>query len=182
MSKVQETTRKPNYPVDLKYGKIGEKDFENHFEKCNKNGYSIFDVREFKEYQKIDIDYVIDIKGEKQLPPVEDVLKEDRYIKIEVKLDSRANDTGNIPYEMISHSSSGWCVTTKSDYVYIVLVEKDGVNIIKRGWINMKRWHEFCANRNCNKKISYIVSENGIVDLLCKMSDLENNGVLKWIN
>ena len=98
-------------------------------------------------------------------------------MKIEVKLDSRATYTQNIPYEMVSHNSSGWCVVTKCDFVYMVLTEKDSSNIVRRLWINMKKWHKFCADRSNKKEINIIKNEN-IVDLLCKISDLENNEVI----
>jgi len=160
MNITQETSRKPNYFKDIEYGKIGEIDFENNIVgKINKRGYSLFDVRDERNYQNCDIDYVIDKNGKDKLPPIETVLEDKIYVKIEVKLDSRAISTSNIPYELVSHSSSGWCVTTKCDYVYMVLTEKDNSKILKRLWIDMKKWHEFCANRKKGKKLSIIEDE-----------------------
>ena len=180
MCTVEETSRKPNYRKDIEYGKVAEDDFLSFIRQ--KEDLLCFDVREIREYQNNDIDFVLTReKYIENLPSFETVLKEDSFFKVEVKLDSRALETGNLPYEVISHASSGWCVTTKSDFVYIVLTEKDKKEIRKRAWIEMNRWHGFCADRGKKKKISHIKSENGIVDLLCRIDDLEKDGVLKWI-
>lgn len=181
MGIVQKVTRTPDYYKDIEYGKIGENDFEKNIcKKIKDKGYSVFDVREEKKYQECDIDYIIDKKGGDLIPPFNEVITNERYQKIEVKLDSRGINTGNFPYELVSHSNSGWCVTTKCDYVYLVLTEKDGSEIKKRAWIDMNKWHEYCANRKNKKKLSFIKSENGIVDLLCNMDDMNNKGVLTW--
>ena len=182
MALVEETARKPNYEKDIEYGKVAEEDFEEISKKFEDKGYTVFDVRKEKIYQNNDIDYVIDKEGKDLLPSFESVMCDKRYQKIEVKLDGRGFETGNFPYEVISHSSSGWCITTKCDYVYFVLTESNTDNILKRGWIDMEKWHEYCANRKMRKKLSYIKSEKGIVDLLCNMEDMEKKGVLKWIN
>lgn len=176
---VEKTSRKPNYRKDIEYGKVAEDDFLSFIRQ--KEDLLCFDVRGIREYQNNDIDFILTRNNINSLPSFEVVLKQESFFKVEVKLDSRALETGNLPYEVVSHSSSGWCITTKADFLYIVLTEKDKKLIKKRAWIDMTKWHEWCANRSKKKKISHIKSENGIVDLLCRIDDLEKDGVLKWI-
>lgn len=168
MGEVEQTRRSPDYYKDIEYGKVAEADFETVYTPViKKRGYSVSDVRMLKEYQNMDVDYV--------------VKKDDKEIKIEVKLDSVALETGNIPYEVVSHGSLGWCSVTECDFCYYCFTDRDGTDIRKRAWIDMKKWREFCADRKGYKKLSVIKNES-IVDLLCKINDLEKNSILTWIN
>ena len=168
--------------MDIEYGKVAEADFETVIvPKVMDKGYNVFDVRDFPEYQKKDVDYVIDTEGAESLPSIKEVISNRRYIKIEVKLDSRGLETGNFPYELESHSNAGWCVVTKCDYIYLALTERDKDTILKRCWINKEKWDDYCANRSIKKRTSRIEDES-ITDLLCNMSDMERSGVLEWIN
>lgn len=178
-----QTSRQPSYFSDIEYGKIAEMDFESIFiPSCRTEGYTVHDVRLIKEYQHADTDYVVDKVGGLSAPTLDEaVSNRSRYALIEVKLDSRALSTGNLPYEVVSHGSSGWCLTTKADHVWFVLTPMDGTVISRRAWVDMNMWHRYCADRSQPKRINYIQSENGIVDLLCPMTDLERYGVLKWI-
>ena len=181
MKIVKKTSRKPNYSKDLKYGKVGERDFEKIIsKKIEKDGGKLFDVRDEEEYQLCDIDYVIDRLGKKELPSIDIVLKDKRYLKVEAKTDGVAVCSGNLPFESISHGRRGWCEVTECDYVYFALTEKDSDNIIKRAWVNMKNWKSYCSSSLYKRKVSYIENED-IVDLLCRISDLEKNGILKWV-
>ena len=174
MGIVKKTSREPNYYSDINtYGKLGENIFINYIsDKCNKKGYKLIDVRNDFEYQKKDIDFIIDKNGNGQE-------------NIEVKVDTRAIETGNIPFEYISHSSSGWSVVTECDKVFMVLA-KDGEQIhpVKALWIDMNKWKEWMKKRDLNgRKINYIKSENGIVDILCKIDVLkEEDIIIKEIN
>lgn len=178
MGILRETSRTPNYYGDIEFGKCAETDFENYM--SSNYNYKIFDVRLVREYQNSDIDYVITKKDIIALPSFDEVIKNIEYIKIEVKLDSRGLNTGNFPYEVVSHGSSGWCVTTKSDLVYLVLTRRDTQAIERRAWIYMNKWHEYCADRNVSKRSNYIQNEN-IFDLLCNMDDMVARGVMRWI-
>lgn len=169
MGVVNETTRKPNYYNDIeKYGKFGEDIFINYAkDKCCKKGYRLIDVREDKEYQKKDIDFIID-KGESGEE------------KIEVKVDTRALETGNLPFEYISHCASGWSVATECDKVFMVLAE-DGYELkaMVALWIDMTKWKEWMSVRDSNgRMINYIKSESGIVDILCKIEVLKEKGII----
>lgn len=184
MAVLEKTSRKPNFKKDLNDGKISEKDFIEWFTSKPQNvGKKIFDVSDIKEYQLIDIDFVIDNEYGDSLPELDIVLSErKRYKKIEVKSDGRALDTGNLPFEIISHGNFGWSIITKCDYVYCTFVERNTTNIIKRCMIDMKKWKEFVilnANRN-NLKINQIKDEN-ITDFLCKVEDMIECGILFFV-
>lgn len=181
MAIITETDRKPNYYHDIKYyGKFAENDFLEMFHK-KKLKQTIFDVRKKREYQEVDIDFIIDKNGEESFnESFQTILSSDRYQKIEVKYNSRALDTGWVAYESISHNSLGWGETTKCDLIYMVFTEKDSFKILKRAWLFMNKWKNFLANRKNRKKINYIVKE-GVVDLLCNINDLEKEKVIKFI-
>ena len=84
---------------------------------------------------------------------------DDRWYCVEVKVDTRALDTGNLAYEVISHGCNGWSVITQADDVFIVLAKEIGVylNPIKALWVDMNKWKEYCSNRNTPKKMNIIV-------------------------
>ena len=113
------------------------------------------------------------------MPPIDEVISGKNFEKIEVKVDTRALETGNLPYEFISHGSSGWSVITKADYVYMVLCDESDGKIIAKSimWIDMTKWHEFVKNRKIKKRINHIWNES-IVDLLCRIDDMKDSGVI----
>ena len=178
----EETDRKPDYYKDIEYGKVGEIDFldvvKHH--KCFKN-LKCFDVREVREYQHVDIDFVlVDVSYKSdELPDIKEVIKNDFFKKVEVKLDSVATSTGRLPYEVVSHGHAGWCDITKCDIVYLVLTERDSDIIVKRAIVDMNKWREYCGDRKNKKKVSFLQKEE-IVDLLCDLEDMRNKGVLCW--
>lgn len=158
------TSRDPDYFGDIeKYGKFGE----NLFLRMYNGKLEIDDVRNNISYQRRDIDFI-----------VRKINSDDRWYCVEVKVDTRALDTGNLAYEIVSHGALGWSSVTKADYLFIVLAkESDALTSEKCLWIDMEKWNEYCANRKTPKKLNIIQSEN-IVDLLCKISDLERYGVV----
>lgn len=182
MNEVEQTKRRPDFRKDIDYGKIAEKDFiDNMAPLFKEKGYTIFDVSGIREYQLVDIDYIIDTKGYTRLLDFDTVMKDKDYKKVEVKLDSIALETGNLPYEVVSHTNLGWSIITKCDVCYMCLAERDSGNIVKRAWIDMEKWTAFCKDTKKKKKVSYIKDEN-IVDLLCRIQDLDDDKILKWIN
>jgi very-short-patch-repair endonuclease len=180
MGVIQEASRKPSFYDDIKeYGKHGEEVFlakEKH--KLEAKGYTIFNVTDDKVYQQIDVDFVIDKQGASDLPPILQVIDNERYVTVEVKLDTRAIETGNLPYEVISHENLGWCCVTKCQFVYYVLTDSTGEIVVDTLWIEKALWDMFCADRSNKKKLNYIVGEK-VVDLLCKIDDLRNYGAIK---
>jgi hypothetical protein len=182
MAVVEKTERPPSYIHDInKYGGGGEKIFlaleGGNF---SRKKYRIFDVTKDKQYQFVDVDFVISKDGAiDKLPEIEKVLALDSFEKVEVKVDTRALETGNLPYEVVSHGSTGWSVLTKATYVYMILcIEGGGETIAKKiMWIDMNKWHSFAQNRNTTKKLNIIKNES-IVDLLCRINDMREYGVI----
>ena len=187
---VEKTNRPPDFNSDVeKYGTWGENLFiETYRPKFEKKGYTAFNVTKNPEYQVIDIDYVIAKHGKREeksqleeIPyNINDVLSLNDFEKVEVKVDTRTIDTGNVPYEMVSHSQLGWCLRTKCDKVFFIIVreENDTVTPVKALWLDMRKWHEFVADKATKKRCNFIRSENGIFDLLCKADDLKAYGVV----
>ena len=182
MATVERTIRPPSYMNDIKvYGSGGEKLFLSlESDKMATKGYKIFDVTTDVTYQHADVDFVVSkVPSIDKLPTVEEVLSSKEFEKIEVKVDTRALDTGNLPYEFISHGSSGWSVLTRADYIYMVLCEEVNNKLVAKNvmWIDMLKWHGFVDDRRIKKKVNFIKNES-IVDLLCKIDDMKNNGVI----
>lgn len=106
---------KNNFKNDLERGKVGEeivKSFLGDLDWVT----DLNDVRDDKEYQKQDIDFVVKTS-----------------YSIEVKTDSLAHITGNLAYEYISnknYNSVGCFEKTKSDYIYYYLTESKELYII----------------------------------------------------
>jgi hypothetical protein len=182
MSVLNETKRKPSYMNDIyTYGDGGENLFMSlEHQKINERGYKLFDVRTNKDYQFVDIDFVISKNSNlDELPNINEVLDSKDFIKVEVKTDMVALFTKNLPYEFISHESSGWSVITKADYIYMILCREHDDKVIaeKVLWVDMHKWTKLVENRRIKKKINYIKNEC-IVDLLCKIEDMNDNGVI----
>jgi hypothetical protein len=158
------TSRDPDYFGDIeKYGKFGEDLFLDMYE----DKLEIDDVRDNISYQRRDVDFIVKKKG-----------IEGRWYCIEVKVDTRTLDTGNLAYEVISHDANGWSVITQADFVFMVLAEDtEKLKPVKSLLIDMNKWKEYCSNRLTPKRLNVIQSE-GIVDLLCKITDLKKYGVI----
>lgn len=161
---MEQTIRKPDYYKDIdKYGKFGEDIFiQKFFDKLQ-----IIDVRENKAYQKEDIDFLVARENEK-------------FKSIEVKVDCRAWETGNLLYESISHGCNGWAISTKADFIFMVIVKENGDNLIPvvAYWIDMEKWKEYCSRRDTKKALNIIENEK-IVDIRCKISDLKDAKVIE---
>ena len=70
----------------------------------------VIDVRSDKFFQELDIDFLqVTYKG--------------NVNKIEVKCDRKADETGNMVYEVTSSGNPGCMKRTRADYVYYVLNE-----------------------------------------------------------
>lgn len=161
---VDYTKRQPDYSDDIqKYGGFGERVFlERYSQKMD-----IVDVRKNKTYQRRDIDFL--------------VAKEDGvYSSVDVKVDTVGITSKKLVFEVISHSSSGWGLTTKADYIFMILAreEKGELEACVGYWLDVREWREFCAERTNKKVINTVVGE-GIVDLLCSIEDLKSQNVIK---
>ena len=183
MAVLEKTDRRPDYYNDIEtFGKCAEDDFIKRFYNsplCKNK--TLFDVRKIKEYQEIDVDFIIDKEGENEITcSFEEILYNKRFQKIEVKCNSVALTTGWIAYESVSHGSLGWGDITKCDLIYQVFTEKNTTNIIKRAWIDMKKWKQYLADRKNKKKLNIIKNED-IVDILCNINDMSEKDVLTFL-
>lgn len=98
-------TQKDYFYSCLRTAKIGEEIVADIFKK---DGYTIQDVSENKEWQESDVDLL--------------VYKNNKLVhKIEVKTDEKALETGNVFIETKSNQSLGWVWKTEADYIYIVI-------------------------------------------------------------
>ena len=196
---VDKTNRPPDFKNDVeKYGTWGENLFrDTYLPLFEKREYGLYNVTQDPFFQVRDIDFVVAKKplyaedydgldNGKKFPDEwdesynETVLEDPDFETIEVKVDTRTIDTGNIPYEMISHAQLGWSIVTKCDKVFFIVVREEGdtVTPIRGLWIDMKKWREFIADRKTRKISNLIRSEQGIADLLCKEKDLREYGVI----
>ena len=149
---------------------------------------TVYDVRSFKDYQNIDIDFVIDKYNKNEpLPEINNVIyNKDRYELIEVKFNSPALKTGYLAFEVISHAKPGWGVISKCDTMYFVFAdiiseENNIYTINKRCLINFEKWKLLLRNINPKPKIMGTDSEDGIRNLSIPLSTLENNHIIKYI-
>lgn len=176
-----------SFRTDVKgKGKLAEEDFINYFYNNPKNnGKTLHDVRNNPLYQYIDIDFIIDNDGFETLPNIDEVIyNKSRFIKIEVKYNGCALNTGKYAFEVISHSNLGWGVNTKCDYLYTLFGQNnsDGsYTPLKRGIIDFKEWKKFIRNKNNYRKVNYNKGENVIVDFLTDINDMIKNGILIFV-
>lgn len=195
---VDKTARKPNFKADIDtYGTWGESLFISSYSGSFKEKkYGVYNVSKDPFFQVRDVDFVIAKKplyenydgldNDKEFPDEfpddmkDAAIEHPDFEKIEVKVDTRTIDTGNIPYEVISHAQLGWCLVTKCDKVFFIIAREneEGLTPIKGLWLDMNKWREFIADRTTRKISNLIRSEQGIADLLCKVKDLEEYGVV----
>lgn len=193
------TARKPNFKTDIDtYGTWGESLFTSLYMKAfEEKKYGVYNVSKDPFFQERDIDFIIAKKplyGEDydgldndKLYPDEfpEDLKEvcltsPDFERVEVKVDTRTITTGNIPYEVISHGQPGWSLVTKCNRVFFIIARENGnaLTPVSSLWLDMEKWHEYIYDRTTRKTCNFIKSESGIADLLCKVEDLRNYGVI----
>lgn len=186
---VEKTKRPPNFESDVeRYGTWGEALFRDTYTKSfNKKGYRLYDVTKDPHFQFRDIDFIVakssfqpDYYGGFDNGMNDEIMASPDFEKVEVKVDTCTIDTGNAPYEMVSHSQLGWCLRTKCDKVFFIIAKEEGENLtpLKGLWLDMNKWHDFIADKDTIKRPNYISSEDGIFDLLCKVDDLRSYGVV----
>lgn len=100
----------------LRDGEIGEHVVWNILQK-SKTVRSIVDVRMDKEFQAQDIDFLIE-NNERQFTP------------IEVKTDFKAQETGNIVYELSTSGHLGCFEKTKAKYIFYYIPSGNVVYMI----------------------------------------------------
>ena len=176
-------SRPPDFGNDLcTYGKIGERFFLGvHGRQMYDNGYDVYDVSSIPFWQHIDIDFVVAKKGSKLKNDWECVYNEE-FTKIEVKVDTRAHETGNLPYEVISHGNFGWSINTYADKVFFIVC-KDGITDGKlyaytEYLIDMKKWKEYASYGNNSFRRPNCIRNEEIYDFLHKIEDLKEAKVI----
>jgi cytidylate kinase len=176
-----ETTRKPDFQEDIRrYGKLGERMFTRIFSQyARKRQMDLIDVSEIQEFQDVDIDFLISPK----IVDLENVnlwriLKDRDIRKFEVKVDTRALTTGNLPFEIISHNRlRGWSYLTKADYIVFFLSDMECTRISSLMMVDMPKWKEMVESRRAHYRINHIYNE-GIVDLLVPIQEMRNEHVI----
>lgn len=176
-----------NFKTDNKgKGKLAEDDFIEYFYSNPKNNNkSLHKVTDNPDYQDVDIDFIIDNEGGKDLLDFQTVINNtERFTKVEVKYSGPALRTGKLAFEMISHSNFGWGYITKCDYIYTLFGENnpDGsYHAVKRGIIDFKKWESFIKDKKNRREIYVNKGENIIVNIMTYLNDMEKKGVLKFI-
>ena len=124
-----EQTARPTRGVTAdckRYGEPAERLFLQEFRQ-----YHIEDVRDDPKYRNDDIDFIL--------------TKDGKRTAIDVKCDTRALDSGNFLWEMISHGKTGWGDKTKADYLFFVYCydDPDGLRAFDTYWLNVARFREW---------------------------------------
>lgn len=105
-----------NFEKDLNYGELGENltilKLYNH-----PDTKSVIDVRKDKWFQKIDIDFLW-------------ASQNGSIVKIEVKTDRKAHETGNFVFELSSNGNKGCLARSRADYVYYYVEGNDTMYVI----------------------------------------------------
>ena len=192
---VKKFRERNSFDTDVKgKGKFAEDDFIKYFYGNPKNrGKKLYDVRDVREYQKKDIDFVIDNMGEDVLPEIDIVFANpERFKKVEVKYNGPALKTGRYAYEVISHGRPGWAVISECDFVYTVFGEQIGnsYRVVRRGIIYFQKWKKYVEdNKNNvellsdNKPKVYKMrnEEENILNYLTQLDDMEKEGIFRFI-
>lgn len=123
---------------DLKIGNIGEQAVFDYL-KNQKNTLALVDVRDVQFFREADVDFI-------------QVIDNQLYPRlIEVKTDTMAHITGNIPYEFISNyriNSIGCFEKTKSTHLFYYLTETNKFYIL-----NTKALQEYVKKNKVDLKL-----------------------------
>ena len=192
---VKKYRERNSFDTDVKgKGKFAEDDFIKYFYKNPKNSdKKLYDVRDVREYQKKDIDFVIDNLGEDMLPDINTVFAHpERFKKVEVKYNGPALRTGRSAYEVISHGRPGWAKISECDFVYTVFGEQIGntYRVVKRGIIYFQKWKKYIED-NMDKtellsdykpKVYKMRNEEeNILNYLTQLEDMEKEGIFRFL-
>jgi len=181
-------SRAGNFYSDIyRYGKPGERFAAERLAWCYEQmGYQLFDVTTIPIFQQNDVDFVAIQKG-MVYSSYEEILYNDAYIKIEVKVDTRCQTTENFLYEYISHGKPGWCLKTHAQYVIIVDCDdvKEGVNtngmLMANRWylLDMRLWRDYAIKNAPYAKKNNLGNEN-VWDYKHRIDSLRESGVILY--
>lgn len=116
-----------NFEKSMKQGKAGEETIVRYIQSIE-GVRRLYDVRENKAYQMIDIDFILETRGGKQQT-------------LEVKADSYT--TGNIFYETLSnveHNIPGCMYKTRAEYLYYYFTVTGELYILDM--VEYRKWVE----------------------------------------
>ena len=141
-------------------GKIGEEDF---IEYCHKNNLIVEDKTNDKEFQAIDVDFIVN------------------GYYTELKTDNLIDKTGNFPIELTHHRKSGdrngWYYYTEAKYV---------IRYSKKSKRLYVMYFDKCKDYLLDnfKKVQWFDKEDGnmATGLLCNVDKLQKLGFLRIID
>lgn len=139
-----------SFDKDIILGNVGE-ELTLKLLKQDKTITKIKDVRTERKFQKWDIDFII--------------YKNDRKIKLEVKTDRLAFETGNIIYEKysnIKYNSIGCFEKTRANYILYYILYTNVLYIINvlefNFWVNSHKPNKLEVIRMGDNAIGYLFS------------------------
>lgn len=147
------------FQQDLKTGNIGE-DVVYKFLLNDSNTSNLIDVRDDKVFQKLDVDFIQE-------------LKTGGCRMIEVKTDTQAHYTKNLAYEHTSnkyYNTIGCFEKTKADYIFYYLTETKEVYIID----TLRLRQHVRVHRNRFREVN--MGDNAL-GYLIKLEELINNNI-----
>ena len=144
-----------SFEQSLKNGSYGEHAVWNVLIK-RPNVKTILDVRDDKNFQSMDIDFLMQTTDLQVVP-------------IEVKTDYQAQETGNIVYELTTSGNIGCFEKTQAWYVAYFVPKKQEVHMIY-----VKRLRDFIKNHNLN----VIRMGDYATGYLLPIEELKKNGVI----
>lgn len=148
------------FELDLDRGKSGE-EIVLEWLKANPNVKNIIDVREVQGCQEEDVDFIIFLQND--------------IIKLEVKTDFMAHNSGNIPFEIISNveaNTKGCLAKTKADFVCFYIYENKEMLFIPM--VKLRRY----IKQN-ESTLRYTVMGDNAEGYLLKIKDLIANKIAK---
>ena len=143
----------------LKEGGVGEHTVWNLLTDNEKNPdiRFVFDVRKDKNYQKMDIDFLVENTNRQVIP-------------FEVKTDMQAHETGNIVYELTTSGNVGCFVKTLAHVIAYYVPGNKQVHMIR-----VKKLREYVNKANLNE----VRMGDNATGYLLPIEDLKNKGVIE---
>lgn len=151
----------------MKIGKIGESFFEKYYFPTIKRSdeTKIIDVRKTRLERENDIDYIVvpkdmivdDVNNlewqnfikDELMSHTEKKLKKSKIFAIEVKTDTKALKTGNVPYDITSHDKPGGLGRSLADFIFFAAIDENQ-NVRKYSMINSFKLRRVIGE-NCEK-------------------------------
>lgn len=144
------------FDIDVKDGGYGEHAVWNTLIKCP-TVKTILDVRDDKNYQAADIDFLVQTIKLQIIP-------------VEVKTDFKAHETGNIVYELTTSGNEGCFAKTKARYIAYFIPRIQMVHMIR-----MSKLREYIKQIQPKE----VRMGDYATGYLLKISDLKEKGIIE---